>query len=374
MLDVLFKKISPKIIGITFGVVLVFVFGGYYAQNRIAINKVSDESFRKNLQMSVGGEDPKPLQEFFVEKVKRGVNDDATKSAIYWIAHRFFDNGGNIYEIYDFVNTHPEVAFLKEAEKVYPPIFAEIRSKKVTNYSGNAILALLAYYEVIDRHGYASLAVWGMAANKYSEFAYVSKQEYLRDPNKKYPKGEMSPRVKSALMLEKSMYFANKVNQYLFQVVGTKREIGSLLTIKMIPDDLLVGLNQYGSSLQNLKSLGMVFDTPFSAAELYEFNNSLAEKTVPRLFFFTNYLYASSLVYGGSATVENVRVPLSRALSYVNSTPKSQWRGSVSRVIGSKTAHETSMYNYDVAKKLATLNQDFKAWLMKNGWTQQDFE
>ncbi|GEM_PF-3137251 len=358
-------------------VVLVIIIGYlFYKKNNVppVINSpVTQSEFRSTLQDSVGGKDPKPLQEFFVKKIKSGVNDNETKSAIYWITHRYFDNGGDIYEIYNFVNSHPEVAFLKEAEKIYPTSFEKIKTSKVEPFSADSVLALLAYYEAIDSHGYASLAVWGIAANKYSEFAYMANKAYLKNPTKQYAEGEVSLRRSRGEMIEKAMFFINKAQEYLIVYTPETHTLADLNKVNIIPDDLLVGLNQYASAVENLKSVGMNIYTPFEPAAIYEFNTTLASTKVPRLYFFTNYLYATSLVYAGEATKENVKVPLSRALEYVAKTAPTNRSKSVSRVIMSKVNKETSLYNYEVTKKLASLNGDFKYWLQQNGWSDADF-
>lgn len=359
-------------------IILLLAVSGYYyskqAQPELLKEKESEVNFRSALEMSVGGKDPKPLQNFFVKNVKDGNNNDDTKSAIYWITHRFFDNGGNIYEIYDFIEAHKELVFLKEAEMIYPDTFKLVKEKKVKNYSGDALLALLAYYEVIDKYGYGTIGVWGMAANKYSEFALIKMQEHLINPKKQYLKPELNPLYAMSLFMDKSVLFANKGSVFLTSNTRKTKKLEELNTLTIIPDDLLVGLNQYGSALQNLKAAGRVISTPFSALEIYNFNFTLVSTKVPRLYFFTNYLYAASLVYGKDATKESVRVPLSRAVEYAETTNKAQWRGSVTRVIDSKTSGEISMYNYEVVKKLAALDEGFKKWLMKNGWTEADFK
>ncbi len=334
-----------------------------------------EAGFRSSLQASVSGDNPVPLQDFFAEKVVAGESDDEAKSAIYWIAHRYFDNGGNIYEIYDFIQERPEIAFLNEAESIYPFIFADIKERKVANFSTDSLLALLAYYEVIDTYGYADIGIWGMTANRYAELAYKAKRffnENKRNPN--LAEGELERTLDFINdTIKRSRQFMEKANLFLYTHTVETGSLDELYKLNMIPDDLLVGLNQYGAALENLKGLGITTDTAFDSAELYAFNYELAKTRVPRLYFFTNYLYASSLVYGGGATAESVALPLSRAMDYTQTTDRVEWRKSVSRVINSKVANENGMYAYDTVKTLASLNSDFKSWLMKEGWTEADF-
>ena len=123
--------------------------------------------------MSLLGGDPKKLQNLFLEDIKNGKNDKFTKSAAYFITHRFFDNGGNIYEIYDYINAHPELAFLKEAEKIYPNIFDQIHKRTLPSiYVDRSYYAYLAYVEILNKHGYSDIAALGTAANQYAKLAH----------------------------------------------------------------------------------------------------------------------------------------------------------------------------------------------------------
>lgn len=365
------------------GVVLfvIIFYGGYkmYLDSRapapphlVSETPLKEPEFREVLEESVSGVDPKPLQDYFADKVAKNIKDDATKSAIYWITHRYFDNGGDIYEIYDFIEARPEVSFLKDAEKVYPTIFADIREKKVKNYSRESLIALLAYYDAIDAHGYADIAIWGMAANKYAELAQGALRMYEADPKARYPEGAVTPLGYMTTMSDRSLYYIERVHTFLKNNTQNTGTLKDLYMLSVIPDDLLVGLNQYSAAVENLRVVKHVFSTPFPTDVLYEFNAQLAKDRVPRLYFFTNYLYASALVNGGTATKDAVRVPLDRVLEYVEATPAGEWRGSVQRVIGSKSVRESGMYSYDTVKTLASLHENFALWLMKQGWTEAD--
>ena len=366
------KKVTLSVLLLALIVVVMLFF--FINKNNEKGSSKKPADFRSSLEKSVGGVDPKPLQNFFVEKVKNKQNDQEAKSAIYWIIHRYFDNGGDIYEIYDFIQANPEVSFLNEAEKIYPESFSKIKTSKVKNWSSESLLALVAYYEVIDKHGYADISMWGLAANKYSEFAYGAKEKFLLEGNKRSTKGGMSTLQFKSMTTEKARYFSSKVEDFITKNTQKTKSLDDLRSLPIIPDDLLVGLNQYGSALENLKGIGFYSSKNITPKELYDFNYSLASTLVPRLYFFTNYLYATSLVYGGDATKTSVKLPLSRAVDYAEKTDPSKWSKSVTRVINSKTSNERSMYEYSVVKKLAALDPKFKAWLKKYGWTEADFK
>ncbi len=370
-----------KIIALVVGGLLVLTAGLFWLsysggkQSGGGPDVPKDYDFRGALQESVGGVDPTPLQDYFAEKVANGENDDETKSAIYWITHRYFDNGGDINEIYDFIQARPAIAFLNEAESIYPTLFAKIKDKSIGKYNSDSLLALLAYYEVIDRYGYGDIALWGMAANQYATLALNAQQLHERreQAGYTYKEGEVQMSDFKEEMTRRAVYFMKRGREFLAANTTETGSLSDLNKLTMIPDDLLVGLNQYAAALENLKGVGWGFGTPYQSGEIYAFNHDLAQSKVPRLYFFTNYLYAASLVAGGNASSETVALPLSRALEYTKTTDRAEWRKSVTRVIEAKTANESGMYAYQIVKTLAALNSDFKNWLMSEGWTQADF-
>src|ERR1035437_752403 len=116
---------------------------------------------------------PAPLQNSLVADLQVGANDKYTKSDAYFVTHRFFDNNGNVYEIYEYVNSHPELAFLKEAEAIYPAIFKQIQNGTLPKtFVDRSYYAYLAYVEVLYKHGYTDIAAEGTLANEYAKLAY----------------------------------------------------------------------------------------------------------------------------------------------------------------------------------------------------------
>ena len=373
------SPLTKKIIALGL-VFFVFLALGFLIKNNKEVKapvkkqdptSIADVEYSKALLLSVGGADIVPLQDYVAKRIKEGINDNLTKSAIYWVTHRYFDNGGNINEIYDFVKVHPEVSFMKDAEKVYPDIFAKIEAKKVENYSMDSILALLAYYNAIDAHGYANIAIWGLAANKYSELAYRATK------NADFGKGTLSKNDKTRFrgqMIEKAMYYMKMSDQYVTRTSLATQSLESLKSQGLRDEDLLVGLNQYASAIQHLKGVGIITQHPFSPSQLYEFNVKFALEKVPRLYFFTNYLYATSLIVAGEVSQVSVKIPLDKVVEYGEANKDDlKPKGSVMRVINSKTAGEASIFSVSNTRKLASVHEGFKKWLIKNGWAQTDF-
>ena len=54
------------------------------------------------------------------------------------------------------------------------------------------------------------------------------------------------------------MFFVRRVHDFLILNTYTTNSLDELNKLDIIPDDLLVGLNQYAAAVENLKSVGMV--------------------------------------------------------------------------------------------------------------------
>ncbi len=325
-------------------------------------------TYEEVLQVSNDNLDPVPLQNYFVEQVAAGVNDDKTRSAIYWITHRYFDNGGNIYEISDFIEAHPEISFLKEAELIYPEQFQKIREKKVPKtYSFDSLYAMLAYYEVIDKNNYGDIAIWGLAANKYAELTLWSIPEDETKIDEEYLKSYRQLRSRSE-------YFIERINNFINKNTQETNTLADLNNLKTVPtDDLLVGLNQYASALLILKGTGNEARSNFSPFQIFEFNSEYAKANVPRLYLFTNYLFATSLAYSGNTSKAEVAIPLDRVVAYVREN-QNQGPATINRILSSKVNTERGVFDYDVTQILAAAHPGFKGWLLDSGWTEADFQ
>ncbi len=361
-------------------IVLVFflasVIGVYfYPKNKGSEVAVTTrvKKFKDVVKLSNVGEDPKPLQDFFVAKIKDKKTDDETRSAIYWITHRYFDNGGNIYEIYDFIHAHQELAFLNNAEAIYPLVFEKIKAREIKNFSLESLQALLAYYDVIDTQNLADITLWGLAANKYSELALIS-ETLLNSKGEKLSKGEA---IKfRGIMTERAMYYIKRSDEYLAGITVKNRSLDELLKTGKRDEDIVVALNQYGSAIENMKGIGFTSGHPFTPQEIYTFNSVLSREKVGRLYFFTHYLYATSLINAKEATKESVKDPLDKIVAYIKAEPLafSAPHSSLARVAYSNMTKETSVYSPENARKLAKLHDGFKGWLLSNGWSESDFK
>jgi len=379
------KNHSKKIFfAILLAIVIAGLVSGYwflYKKTDVAGNRSSDayaDTHTKAYYESLSGSNPSSLQELFALDIKNGMNDKFTKSDAYFITHRYFDNGGNIYEIYDYVNSHPELVFLKDAEQFYPDTFERIKKRSLpATYSGPAMHAYLAYLGALERYGYAGIAARATAANQYVKLAYLIK----KTPEQFSPdSGVDVPRYLEA-EIKRSVYFATKAKEDVAKILDGK------LTSEDITDrDIVVGLNQYASALRYYKYLGIDFDSPKTAREIFAFSTGYANSFVTELVVFTGLLNASTLLLDDSSSVDEVKTALLPVLRIDTSKNTPRARSVPGKIIKSKSEEiayfsgtQVKDINYDIYGKtnivgLARKVSEFKVWLLSNGWVEADFQ
>ena len=326
---------------------------------------------------SVIANDPKDLQDLFAKDIVNGVNDKGTRASAYFIVHRYFDNNGNIYEIYDYVNSHPELAFLKEAETMYPKVFQFIKERKLPKTgTDSALYAVLAYLEILDKHGYADVADHATLMNQYAKFAYFNTRL-----KKEFHPNDLEWRK---LLIERD------TTKALFYREKTKGEVNKIskdqLNTKDIePRNVLVGLNQYAAGLRYLELIGIPRDTNFLSADytfLYSLNYS--SKYVPELYTFTSYLNASTYSLFSSSTDQLVVEALNPFFAYIDLKKKNKLpydKGSLFlKIINAKNEEIVipEDISFDIFGKtnvvsLAKRDPRLKQLLIEKGWTENDF-
>lgn len=398
-----YKKIVIIIVGMTVAGLLCYGALVSYKKNtflktrldKLAYSSKNNQAYRDSLQENK----PELLQKSFVEDLQNGVNDKFTKSDAYFITHRYFDNGGNIYEIYDYVESHPDLAFLKDAEKIYPGAFEQIKNRSIPlTYSALGMHVLLAYLETLDKNGYADIAALGTTANQYAKLAYFlqvgpKKSQLLKDTN-------VISLVKTET--ERSILFTKKTKDILVKLLAVNNltandfqnptklltEVKEVKGLDTLPHNFLVGLNQYASALRYLEATGFDIKTigsPLSAQDIFAFNGVFAKKYVPELEVFTSLLNASTLSLVSPDDVSGIRSALQPVLDF--KVKKKQNLGMVSKILSARLeeviytpgTRVRVFYNLDLygLKNIGTLGNtvpEFKAWLIANGWQESDFQ
>ena len=370
------SEISSKAVFVSlFALVVVFFFisfSVFYFFEKDKANKIAqrDKAYYESLLQNK----PEALQKSLVEDIKKGVNDAETKSAAYFITHRFFDNGGNIYEIYDYVENHPELSFLKEAEGIYPEEFLKLKDKKLPQtYTEVSFYIYLAYVEVLHKHGYVDIAGLATAANQYAGNTYF---KVIR--SKKIPEGERGVYLKNMERdIKKALEFLSASNDDVVKILEGK------LTSSDIPArDILVGLNQYASTLRYLEAMGINHTSAKTSREIFTFAMDYSSRFVIELNIFTSLVNSSTLAILDSSTSEEIKMALGPILNFDTKKPSSYKGSVIKKIINSKFEQKLEGSNYvrmDIYSKwnvllIANKVPEFKSWLMSNGWTEPDFK
>jgi hypothetical protein len=304
-----------------------------------------------------------PLQNYLLSDIKAGKNDDFTKSAAYWMSHRYFDNGGDIYEIYDYVKANPELAFLNEAELLVPDDFAALKKGRVENYGGPSFRAYIAYLEVLEKYGYLGLPGLSTLASKEISTVFNANKAQAYFASSSLPLEKYKEKLKSNI--NKSLYYAEKAKIDLDKVM--KGDTSGFVSV----NDAVVGLTQYASALQMYKALKIDFKSDYTTDQVFDMSAKLAKPTV--LSYFTSYSRLYSYILTKEINAENVKVPLS--VIYDSPFQEEYRPGTfLYRIINSKSGTTgKGIYSYETTRELAKYSPEFKDWLKKHGWVDQDF-
>ena len=325
------------------------------------------------------GNNPKPIQELFLQDIKNGVNDKYTKSDAYFILHRFFDNGGNIYEIVDYINSHEELSFFKEAAKIYPVVFARIKRKELPTRGGDSSsYAVLAAFEVLEKKGYANVASNATAANQYAKLGYFAKLI-----STKHPTGIPGYIAKEIpLDIEKSLYFQKKSDDDIADILDNKNGIRESLE----PRDILVALNQYAASLRALSALGIKYSSKKNPDEIFAFSTNYSKNVVPEFYLFTSLINATTLTYSKDDNGKRIEVAMYPVFNFDTKGKTIEKTSVIGRILFSReqkpiyfkgTTIEDEYYDIYGRRNIVTLAQkvpNFKKWLIDNGWQESDFK
>lgn len=335
-----------------------------------------DKRHTLSYMQSVVLNDPAVLKEHFVESLRDGINDSYTKADAYFITHRYLDNGGNIYELYEYVEQHPELAFLKEAEALKPTIFKEIKNGELPRtYNGRSLHAYLAYIEILDKYGYADVAARATAANQYAKTAWT-----VRALPEAFPPG-FNVEKHYKFMEDYAILFAQKAQADIAAILE-----GELTEDDLLPHSIVVALNQQASALRYFQDLGVSFTSTNTPEQMFSFSRGYSKTRVPWLHLFSCFLDASTLRMVSPERVAEIKSALLPV--YLAEVPKpGETPNSVVRKIIDSKLEVTSYYpgtevpdlHLDIYGKrnvvsLAKLVPEFRDWLIANGWQETDFE
>lgn len=342
-----------------------FIFTRYQEKKR-------NDSYKESVASSTQNNDPESLKALIKEDLQNGINDEYTRSLMYYLSHRYFDNGGNIYEIYDFVNETSEVSFLKEAEGVFPRSFEKIKNKELPiTKNTHGMLALLAYLEVMHKHGYADIASTATAAHEYILLA----REAARKVKEFELKENRTDEENAELTKQKDWFRGySERSLYFFDVSREILTSKNLLNIDVVQgithNDRVIGFNHTAATMRYYKTLDVRYFSSFSAEQLFELSELYARKHITTVLFIGLYMNASTLVSvgeGNDARISQILNPiLSRAKSQIkaDSIPDKILRAKIYAV-------RSGYFSVNNVVNIAKNSSTFKEWLLKK-WRRLD--
>lgn len=354
----LFTLNKKLIVAGSFALVAVLAIVGWYVYRA---TPTKDIVYKGAYINSIKNNNPEELQNFLVESLSEGVNDKYTKSAAYFITHRYFDNKGDIYEIYAYSKSDPVLSFLGQAEDIYPIIFEKIRNNQLPKtFSEEGMYAFLAYLEALHNNGFGDVAMLGTAAGQYAKMAYISK-------NWPANKGETTEEARKNL--EKSKLFIREANQQVADILDGKEVVNETHA-----SDIVVGLNQYAYALRYLEYFGEQATSTKTAKEIFAFSKEFTKRNAPELAQFSHLADASShMMVGGS--VQEIAQSLSFIMQTDIATVKPRDYSVLDRIIHAREGREeVGMYSDLNITALGKMVPEFKEWLKRGGWVDSDFE
>ena len=289
------------------------------------------------------------------------MNDKYTKSAAYFITHRYFDNKGDIYEIYVYSKSDPVLNFLTQAETIYPTIFEKIRNNQLPKtFSEEGMYAFLAYLEALHNNGFGDVAMLGTAAGQYAKMAYISKN---------WPANEGKITEEARRNIEKSKLFLRGADRQVADILDGKEIINETYA-----SDIVVGLNQYAYALRYLEYLGEQATSTKTSKEIFAFSKDFTKLNAPEFAEFSHLADASSLLMvNGSA--DEIKQSLNFIMRVDIATVRPRDYSVLDRIIHAKEGREVvGMYSHTNIASLANKVPEFKEWLKRGGWIGADFE
>ena len=343
----------------------------FYDDIFLEIRKIKYESA---LEENMVNNNPDKIRSFLIKDIEDGINDDYTRSAIFLVISRYVSNGGNIYEVFDFIKANPEFSFLEKAEVIYPIIFDDLKKRDLQlTYSDKGLYVYLAYLETLVENDYGSNAVFGTLIGQYAKSAYYKKtivNEKSKGGAKGYPnysKEEIEHDVSKAILF---------IDKYRNNIISSMNATSSLNSIT--ERDLLEGVIQYASGLRYLDELGVNPVKVTESREMFDFATRYSHYYVRDLYLFVSLSNASTLLLSSSSTSNELRNAVYPFLNF--DSKKDKPKGIVAWIIGAKYQQSASKFadlSIGSKKNIVSLGNkvlEFKKWLIYSGWNENDFK
>jgi hypothetical protein len=314
--------------------------------------------------------------ELFVLDVRNSVNTLKTKANGYDFISSYVNNGGNIYEVYDFIDSHSELSFLKEAESIYPEVFKQITRRRLPfTYSDRGMYAYLAYLETLERHGYGGITTLGPLSHQYIKMAYYMKmiiEDKSNGRSLNYPDYKQED-IKSNM--EKAARFALLGEGEVRNILREEFLSGNVASVPA-----LVGLVQYAVALRyfGIMDRDVIVSSDQTSRDIFSFAREYAKRGgFPEIYLPVHLSDAVSLLLLPEKKREEMKTALLPFLATEKAHEKS---GFIRKVLDARfdipvsRFRDLDIYSNQNIKNLGLEVPEFRAWLLSNGWTESDFK
>ena len=352
--------------------VIILTFGGIFLYRKLNVISFAYKAEVLNISTSEQGKLDKVRLDL-ISDIKNSRNTFETKSNMYVLLTRYFTNGGDIYEVYDYIHNNQELNFLNEAGKIYPSVFKLIENRELgSSYSDEGMYAYLAYLEISQSHDYGDIATTGALMHQYIKMAYYKKM-IVDDKSKglsvnypNYTKKEIESDI------QKSKQFIEVTNKSIPTILQNKMSLD-----KTIPYDVLTGLVHYGSAVRYFEAMNLKSDSLYKSGDIFSFATTYSHNNLHDMYLFTSLSNASTLLLVSSSTTFELRNAVYPFLDIKDPLQKS---GIVNKILNSRYQNPGSRFaDLDIFSKnnIVKLGKkviEFKIWLISNGWTENDFK
>ena len=358
---------------VSFFLILLCV-GGFVYYKTVFLPSIRVKNFNIAYTKDFSDGDSSLLKTFLVTDLRSGYNDRYTKTAAFLFVYQYFTNGGDPYEIFDYIHQHHELSFLNEAEIIYPKVFDDMKNRRVKHvYSDKGMYVFLAYLETLEKHSYADYATQGFLVGQYAKMAFYKvmiQKDKAAGKSPTYPnytKEEVDNDISRAL------YFINISKNEMSQIVTSTN-----ISLNETQDsDLLLGLTEYASGLRYLTSLNVINNTEKNSSDIFSFVATKAYHDKNSFYFYASMANASTLLLSTSTTDQQIRNAVYPFLNI--DTHGEAAKGIIGTILRSKNNGEVlrfldlNAYSRINLIAIAKRVPEFKGWLMVNGWGKENF-
>ncbi len=301
-------------------------------------------------------------------------NDGYTKTYAFLLIEQYINNGGDIYEVSNFIQRNEELSFLNKAQDLCPEQFARLFKNDIyhSGYSDGAFCVYLAYLETLNTSKYGSFISNSVLAYQYAKDAYFKK--FIRASQQQgvfteYPEYSEDA-INNALSKSKSAIRSDSENVATFlQTQTTPRGMTTYSYVK--------GLIAYATALRYLEGMGVSTEAAPSSESIFKYVVEFSKEQLPSLYYTAVLSDVTSLLLLLNVSQAQLEKSLSPIVGFdVATEPRNSLIQKVlfSRYeMDSSPASDLLITSKKNVLELSRRSLNFKTWLIKNGWDVKDF-